>query len=200
MTVEGSAEVSSVTITMSQSLWLAWATTAERHADSAKEARNSEGADSLYVEFCDGVVAISAVAMCCEALQRRLLAVAPIPAARPSKGHKKVRAIDRLGVVLRTALDLPSGDVERLVDAIEPYYEKRNEVAHFNESMRTPVAHPAGGNTSVETFDYRAEEADKAVAALHVVFEALLKHPAPAFRDWSKAHAHAFPGQPTRSP
>lgn len=189
-----------MTITMSQSLWLAWATIAERHADTAKAARESDAEDRLYVEFCDGVVAISAVAMCCEALQRRLQNVAPVPAPVPSKGHKKVRAIDRLRVVLNAALDLTSGNVDRLVEGVEPYYDKRNQVAHFNEVMRTPVPHPAGGNTSVETFDYRAEEAGKAVAALHAIFEALLDRPSQGFQDWSKAHAHAFPGKRSPSP
>lgn len=177
---------------MSQSLWRAWATIAERHASSARSARSSEAEDRLYVEFCDVVVAISAVAMCCEALQRRLQGVASIPLPNASKGHKKVRAIDRLAVALHAALDLPSHDVNRLVDDVEYFYDKRNEVAHFEEVMRDAVPHPAGGNTSVETFDYRAEEAERAVAGLHAILGALLEHPSQDFEAWSQAHAHAL--------
>ncbi|MGH8968855.1 MAG: hypothetical protein ACRDV1_02775 [Actinomycetes bacterium] len=178
---------------MTQTLWLAWAKIAESHAASARRARESSAEDRYFVEFCDGVVTITAVAMSCEALQRRLCDVAPVAAPTPLKGRKKARAIDFLKEALHSALDLAAADVDALVSALEPYYEKRNAVAHFKEVARTPKPHPAGGHTSVETVEFRVEEAENAVSAMHALYAALRDHPSAAFLDWSTANAHAFP-------
>lgn len=192
MTIGGDASVPEVRITMTQTLWLAWARIAEGHASSARIARESSSDDRLYVEFCDGVVAVTAVAMSCEALQRRLRAVAQVPPPIPRKGGK-ARAIDLLAAALRAALDLPESDIGRLVTRLEPYYVKRNSVAHFEEVARTPVRHPAGGNTSVETVEFRVEEAESAVRAMRAVYQALRDHPSAPFARWVSDNAHAFP-------
>lgn len=185
--IESEVSFGEVTITMSTSFWLVWGRSAIEAEARAWGARNADDADKLSREMRSGIECICATVFSLEAFQRRVVSKLgiPLPTSRKS-------ALGYLRWSLRPCLDLADSQLDSLIQGVAPYYAKRHESVHYEETLAPAVPHPIGGNSSVSALDYRAEEARGALEAMRNIYRDVRDHPTDLAKEFSEQHRHVL--------